>query len=161
MRRCIRIDKNIIIFISWLAVFLWMLFIFYMSSKVGTESHKLSENVKEIIVEKVEKITPESNLNINNLVYNIRKEAHFFAYLLLGLLVLNAIRRSGFLSYKGIFITLLVIFIYAISDEIHQAFVPGRTPLIKDVLIDSIGAITGIGFYMIINIIYGLLKKQI
>ena len=33
--------------------------------------------------------------------------------------------------------------LYAISDEVHQYFVPGRAMMATDVLIDSIGAILG------------------
>ena len=34
--------------------------------------------------------------------------------------------------------------IYAISDEIHQLFVPGRSGQVRDVLIDSAGSLLGI-----------------
>lgn len=37
--------------------------------------------------------------------------------------------------------------IYTISDEIHQLFVLGRGGQIKDVIIDSSGAVVGIGGY--------------
>ncbi|MEH7223204.1 VanZ family protein [Bacillus sp. JJ1566] len=40
--------------------------------------------------------------------------------------------------------------IYAISDEIHQIFVPGRGPQVADVVIDSARAIAGIAMYMLI-----------
>ena len=34
--------------------------------------------------------------------------------------------------------------IFAVTDEIHQAFVPGRGPALKDVLLDAVGAALGI-----------------
>lgn len=34
--------------------------------------------------------------------------------------------------------------IYASSDEIHQSFVPGRSPMITDIVIDTMGVILGI-----------------
>lgn len=34
--------------------------------------------------------------------------------------------------------------IYATSDEIHQSFVPGRSPMITDIVIDTMGVILGI-----------------
>lgn len=34
--------------------------------------------------------------------------------------------------------------LYAISDEIHQTFVPGRSGQVQDVLIDFLGVIIGI-----------------
>lgn len=41
-------------------------------------------------------------------------------------------------------ITLTTGIIYASSDEIHQSFVPGRSPMITDVVIDTMGVILGI-----------------
>ena len=41
-------------------------------------------------------------------------------------------------------ISLIIGIIYASSDEIHQAFVPGRGPMLTDVLIDTSGVVTGI-----------------
>jgi len=40
--------------------------------------------------------------------------------------------------------------LYAISDETHQIFVPGRSAQISDVLIDSVGAIVGILMYLVL-----------
>ena len=37
-----------------------------------------------------------------------------------------------------------MVVLYAIGDEIHQAFVPGRTPLVTDVAIDALGGLLGI-----------------
>ena len=45
---------------------------------------------------------------------------------------------------KQIALTLIIGAIYAISDEIHQFFSDGRSPLIKDVIIDSFGVLFGI-----------------
>jgi hypothetical protein len=42
----------------------------------------------------------------------------------------------------------VLVVLYAIGDEIHQAFVPGRTPLVTDVAIDSIGGLLGIYAYL-------------
>ena len=48
--------------------------------------------------------------------------------------------RSG---GKKIAIALVVCILFAISDEFHQLFVPGRGAQVKDVLIDTAGAIVG------------------
>ena len=39
--------------------------------------------------------------------------------------------------------------IYAVLDEIHQSFVPGRNPSIKDIYLDSIGIMLASVFYLI------------
>ena len=40
--------------------------------------------------------------------------------------------------------------LYAISDEIHQSFTPGRGPKITDVFIDSLGVFFGITVILLI-----------
>lgn len=148
-------SKIIMIIISWAAVLFWMLLIFYLSSQVAEQSNNLSKGVTKIIVETVEKVTPEKDFNMDTINHFVRKNAHFFAYLTLGILVLNAIRRSRMngSTISGV-ATLAMAFgicvLYAISDEVHQLFVPGRGGQVKDILIDSSGAIVGIGLYMII-----------
>lgn len=41
-------------------------------------------------------------------------------------------------------------FVYAISDEWHQSFIPGRSAAYQDVLIDTSGAVAGIILYMVL-----------
>jgi len=41
--------------------------------------------------------------------------------------------------------------LYAITDEIHQLFVPGRTSSPLDVGIDSLGIVTGIVIFLIVT----------
>lgn len=68
--------------------------------------------------------------------------AHFVEYAVLGGLVtfaLGAHRRHLPLLFVGIALATL----YGIADEIHQSFVPGRTPDPMDVLVDLIGASAG------------------
>ena len=74
----------------------------------------------------------------------VRKLAHFGIYALLGF-CLNGSCYSDFklsrkLRYKFV---LSVGLLYAISDEIHQYFVPGRAMKFTDVLIDFLGVIFG------------------
>lgn len=145
------IDKNCKKIISWMLVILWMTLIFYMSHKPATESNKLSKGITEVIVDTVEKVDADTNINRSNFNHMLRKNAHFFTYLLLGVLVLNGLKSSGVSGYKGIALTLLICILYAISDEVHQLFVQGRGGQVKDVLIDSFGAIMGIGIYKSIN----------
>lgn len=143
--------KQISIIISWTIVILWMLLIFNLSSQVAEKSNKLSKEVTEIVLETVEKVASDADFDIDNLNHILRKNAHFFAYLVLGILVINAVRKSGVFGFKGIILTLGICILYAASDEVHQAFVPGRGAMVKDVLIDSTGVIVGIGMYQMIS----------
>jgi len=65
--------------------------------------------------------------------------------------VSNALKYCGSGLNKS-FLAGLICVGYAISDEIHQIFVPGRGPQIKDVLIDSGGAAVGIFIWLVASI---------
>ena len=72
---------------------------------------------------------------------------HFVGYALLGALLLRALAQatwSGVTRYTAIVAWLCGI-AYGISDELHQAFVPPRTPALDDLAADAIGAAVGIG----------------
>lgn len=81
-------------------------------------------------------------------------------YLVLGIFVINAFVVSGIRGYKAFFFSLIFCLLYAASDEIHQLFVQGRGAKATDVLIDSIGALIGIGIYNIIYKVYYKLKTK-
>ncbi|MCB9421270.1 MAG: VanZ family protein [Ardenticatenaceae bacterium] len=65
----------------------------------------------------------------------VKKGAHFLAYALLAILAWRVFdgRKRPYL-YAIVFTIL-----YAISDEYHQTFVPGRNGQLVDVVIDSLG----------------------
>ena len=131
-----------------LAVVFWMAIIFKLSAQPGEQSNLLSTKVTTIIVSLAKLFRPD--VNVLSLNYFIRKCAHFHAYLVLGIIVLFAMRWIGVTGKQGIGFTLLLCISYAITDELHQTFVPGRTPKLLDVLIDSSGASIGIGIYVLL-----------
>ena len=130
-----------------LAVVFWMAIIFKLSAQPGEQSNLLSTKVTTIIVSLAKLFRPD--VNVLSLNHFIRKCAHFLAYLVLGIVMLFAMKRIGYTGKKGVVFTLLLCISYAITDELHQAFVPGRTPKLLDVLIDSSGASLGIGIYVL------------
>jgi VanZ family protein len=71
----------------------------------------------------------------------IRKSAHLCEYFLLSLLVLRGI-RAGRREWRWpwALAALAVAACYAGLDELHQAFVPGRSASLYDVMLDSAGA---------------------
>lgn len=70
----------------------------------------------------------------------IRKTGHFAEYFVFSLLVLRAI-RAGRVDTRLTWALAAIIIVagYAALDEFHQSFVPGRTPLVTDVLLDTSG----------------------
>jgi VanZ family protein len=137
--------------LSWVAVILWMVLIFCLSNQPATQSAALSTGIAELLVQSIEKATHHIGFDIAQFDHIVRKNAHFFVYFVLGMLVLHALKRSGMSRYRAIRIALLICVLYAISDEIHQQFVPGRGPGIKDVFIDSAGAMVGIGLFWFVG----------
>lgn len=137
--------------ISWAAVLICMILIFNLSSQTAKQSNELSKFVTRVIVNVVKIVLPESDFNARSLNGIIRKNAHFFAYLALGVLIINAFMRNGMSVYRSIALTLLICIVYAVSDEFHQMFVTGRGASVTDVLIDSAGTSVGIGGYMLIR----------
>ncbi len=84
----------------------------------------------------------------------VRKSAHFTAYFLLGVLsFLSVLTYKRSLKFKlvssGAFC-----FLYSVSDEIHQLFVKGRSGEIRDVFIDTCGAL------LAILLVYCILKSK-
>ena len=137
-------NSKILLIVSWIAVVLWMILIFYLSSQPAVDSNKLSKGVTEVVVEALEKIVPNADLNNSKFNNVLRKNAHFFNYLILGLLITNALGQSGIDRKRSIVIAFSICIIYSISDELHQIFVPGRGAQIRDVVIDTAGAVVGI-----------------
>lgn len=83
-------------------------------------------------------------------IFPVRKIAHFVEYMILGGLSAASWilyqaeekenRKTFFLIAWGFCV------LFAMIDELHQAFVPGRTSSIRDVFLDSVGALFGAFF---------------
>ena len=74
------------------------------------------------------------------------KLAHLIEYGVLGILLAGATRRASIPGGPGW--AWVIVVVNAVGDEIHQAFVPGRTPLVTDVAIDALGGLVGILAYV-------------
>ena len=126
---------------------LWMGFIFSMSCENAEESSNTSGQTIKVVLSTVpefEKQPEEVKVNIiEELQFIVRKSAHFIGYMILGILASGLILQYENINKKYP-LAFLICVIYAISDEIHQLFVPGRAGQVRDVLIDSAGSFLGI-----------------
>ncbi|MEA4960077.1 VanZ family protein [Lutispora sp.] len=140
-------------FIAWLMVILWMAFIFYMSAQPAEVSNGMSIEATKIIIKAVNSIYPldieTSTLQtwIGRFNHYVRKLGHVTEYFVLAIFAVNAFKRSGSKASRLWLYSFLLCFSYAVSDEMHQYFGPGRGPGLIDVLRDSGGAILGMGIY--------------
>ena len=126
---------------------LWMGFIFSMSCENAEKSSNTSGQTIRVVLSAVpefEKQPEEVKVNIiEKLQFIVRKSAHFIGYMILGILASGLILQYENINKKYL-LAFFICVIYAISDEIHQLFVPGRSGQVRDVLIDSAGSLLGI-----------------
>ncbi len=100
-----------------------------------------AENTGRIIIPLLRWLLPHAaSATLVAIHHYIRKSAHFTEYFILSLLVLRGIRagRPGTRFVWALWVV-AIIACYASLDEFHQRFVPGRTPAVGDVLIDTSG----------------------
>jgi VanZ family protein len=71
--------------------------------------------------------------------------AHAVAYAVLGVAMLWAVTGGNLsrITAGGALLAVLLTVFYGVTDEIHQSFVPGRTPELRDLAADAVGA--GVG----------------
>lgn len=140
--------------INIILIILWMGLIFVLSNDTAEESSKKSDGlivrcVQDIIKRNLS--TKEKEKVLKYLVKPVRKSAHFFLYFVLGILIINLFKSFELFNYKTILLAILLCFLYAWSDEIHQLFIKGRSCEVRDILIDTIGSLSGISVYYLFS----------
>ncbi len=138
------------IVISWMLVAVCMIIIFSLSAQNGEESSDLSGSFVTTILQYF-------NINVDEGV--LRAFAHMLEFMGLSVLLFNAIYATW--EKK---ITPLIAFVgtafYAVTDEIHQIFVPDRAFQLSDILVDSTGALIGVtASFVILKIILCITKR--
>ena len=172
-----RVNKRIRI-ISTIAIILmilsWCLTIFKLSDMTSENSNGKSTGMMEQLISKVLDATNEAGITDSHpdeeklakaaslINAPLRKVAHATAYFVLALLLLAVSRvLLGSKHYLiSCVITILLCFIFAITDEYHQTFVDGRTGQMMDVLIDTAGACVGTLLFSSYYLIYYLSKAK-
>lgn len=141
------------IIFSWIVVILWIVLIFTLSVQTAEQSAGLSTKVTKIIFKTVSMVMPiDTDVRaIDRMVKQfhnlVRKSAHAGLYFVLGGFVINSFIQTGTKGIKAYVYALLFCVAYAVSDELHQTFVVGRSGQVSDVLIDTVGALIGISMY--------------
>ena len=157
--------KTILRILLWAAVIAWMGLIFSFSMETAAESSETSGGLIRYFMERYldgfTELTPDEQfMKIETVSRLVRKSAHFCVFAVLGFLTSAALRSCN-LSPKRAFILASVIgALYAVSDEIHQTFVPGRAGMVQDVLLDTCGVVTGAAAMWLILYICMKIKKN-
>lgn len=137
---------------AWTVAVVWMIIIFLLSHQPAGASSELSSGITAFVLDIIHTVMPALQLELAEFGFYIRKLAHFTAYFLLGVLLLLACRRSGGKGFRSVVLAFGIAVLYAMSDEFHQLFIPGRSGEVRDVLIDSAGAMTGVLCYLLIAV---------
>ena len=137
--------------------------IFGFSGQNGDQSGALSRQITEYIAKNIKTIQNMNNDQkekvLKKMEYYVRKLAHFSLYAIVGILIMTLLFTYKLRQRTRIISRLTIGTIYAISDEIHQSFIPGRTPMVGDVMIDMCGVLAGIVIVSFIWKINKLAKK--
>ncbi len=103
----------------WLPAIIWMGVIFFLSSRASVRAAAFDP-----------------------MDFLIKKFAHFVEYFALYQFIYYGLNKStSWTKIQKIIISLVLTTIYAGTDEYHQTFVAGREGRVRDVLIDSLGAV--------------------
>ncbi|MDF2944068.1 MAG: hypothetical protein K0S01_2926 [Herbinix sp.] len=153
-------------YISWFPAVLIMGMIFLFSSKPAAASDESSLVIANTILNVYENVSDtqyEIELRtekLNVIDHVVRKSAHFTEYALLACAIAFHFfvwkrKRIWWLLAPIIFAGL-----YAATDEFHQTMVQGRSGQIRDVLLDTAGAVTGIFLLWLIRAIIAKRKMK-
>lgn len=154
-----KFDKKIQIkVVKIILIIIWMITVFRFSNQGGTESSSTSAKVTKVIVDVVVNDKKEENKVqfANKIEKVVRKFAHYTIYTIGGVLIMNYAYTTDKTKKQQTFGSLLFGTFYAVTDEVHQYFVPGRSARVFDVGIDTLGVITGI---IIFTIIISIINK--
>ena len=138
-----------------------MAVIFFFSSQPAEVSGALSYSVEQSIRGTgAEYFIPE--WFSPNSFANVRKWAHVYIFLALGVCMTGTVQgyRPAWNGRKQGLVSGIVCILYAVSDEVHQYFVPGRAMLAEDVLVDAIGVCLGVLGVFLVRFLWNCRKKQ-
>jgi len=138
--------------LNWALLISWMSIIAIMSQKSAelsdAQSMGLIYRMQTFGVDMVSIFGSYTN-------FLVRKLAHLFEYMILGILFFNVFSMY-FKRKKIIILTISLVIFYAITDEYHQTFIVGRQGTIRDVFIDGCGGVLAV----IIRNYLGNMKKS-
>lgn len=108
-------------FLAYLAPIIWAVLIFFLSAQ---------------------EVLPGFTVSVYDFIF--KKSAHMFVYGVLYFLLYQAYQKTNpkDRSIKTYLIPILISFIYALTDELHQSTVPGRHPSFRDTGYDMLGVAT-------------------
>lgn len=130
---------------AWLPALIWMGLIFW-----GSSATLSADNTSPLIEAALRWFSSALSADaIQGFTFVLRKCAHLAEYAILAVLIWRGLRNAGLdhvraWSWRLARLAMCLAAFYAVTDELHQAFVPSRTGSAVDVLIDAAGASLGV-----------------
>ncbi len=148
--------------VLWLIVIAVAAGIFCFSAQDATVSNDTSNGFVKMIFNmfpsfRALSLSAQTEL-IESIMFTARKCAHFCIYAFFGFWLLFLVRE--YRKDKAVPIASATACFYAVTDEIHQRFVPGRSGQFKDVCIDTAGAVTGALIALLLIFFWQKLRKK-
>ena len=132
----------------------WLVVIFYNGTRQGEVSQRSSKEVIKVISTFMD-IPPDTleraSINFSTVNFYVRKNAHFFQYLILSMLICAGARQLKLYKSGEIFLVLFLLLLIPVADEFIQGYIPGRSSNTFDILIDFSGGILGMLLYRIMT----------
>lgn len=166
-------NKNFYKLLSFCLVIIGIIIIFLFSSMDATESNSKSKQIINKAITKSAEVSNDlgvTNVNtesqkkiaiVNKLNPPLRKCMHASVYFILDLLLCSFINSLNLENeYLKYILSVIVVFLYACTDEYHQTFVTGRSGEFRDVLIDTLGGIIACIFVVIMNHIFKAIRGK-
>jgi VanZ family protein len=110
---------------AWGPVVAWMALIFFLSAQAQLPTPR--QHWLDVVLE---------------------KSAHTLEYAVLAALLLRALGARGQELRRAFGVAVLLAWLYALTDEFHQRFVPGRSADWSDIVFDWLGAVAGAGLWL-------------
>ena len=122
-----------------------MVFIFWQSSLTAELSSQESNQIVLLLADLL-------HADVDVVSFCVRKGAHFTEYLVLGMclwltardVLARRLERIARQVTPSFLVPWAIGAFYAVTDEIHQYFVPGRSCELRDMLIDTFGVAAGV-----------------
>jgi len=124
----------------WIAALGWAAMLFFFSGQNANESGRLSIWVTERVL----RIFPSLPLGFDELHFLVRKTAHFCIFGLEGFLLGLAMMATLPEKWLGGLLAAVSCAAVAVLNEYHQSFADGRSCELRDMIIDSAGALLGV-----------------
>ena len=132
-----------------LLAILWMGVIFWFSSRNAELSAMDSTRIGRAIADMLAKgftgwDESAKEAFVLSVDHAVRKTAHFLEYMILGILLSGVFAEYRMRPLRWMKRVWISGTLYAVTDELHQIFTPGRSCQLSDVILDSCGVAVGI-----------------